>query len=67
MAAFASVAPAKRNRGPRLSVGGLIGGFVEWRRNRAAAAQLRALPDHMLDDLGLTRAEIDEAAAHGRR
>jgi|SRR5262245_2004194 len=36
-----------------------------WIRRRAAAAQLRALDDRMLKDIGLTRGEIEQAV-HGR-
>lgn len=67
MAAYISAAPVKHHRSSNMSVTGMIGGIVEWRKNRAAAAQLRAMPDHILDDLGLSRADIDMVAHYGRR
>jgi uncharacterized protein YjiS (DUF1127 family) len=36
------------------------------RKNRWAIAELLALDDRMLKDIGLSRGEIDHAARHGR-
>ncbi len=67
MAATIAAHSAKRNRAGTPSVFGMIGSFVEWQRSRAAAAKLKAMPDHLLDDLGLSRADIDHATFYGRR
>lgn len=36
-------------------------GLVTWYERRAAIAELRALPDHLLTDIGLDRAAIPSA------
>jgi len=43
----------------------LIRAFGEWRRYRAAIRDLAALDDRTLDDIGLNRSEIREAARFG--
>lgn len=67
MAAYDVAAPRTGRRTPGFSVSGLISGALEWRKNRIAAAELRAMPDHILDDLGLNRADVDTAVHYGRR
>ena len=67
MAATIAAVPARRNRSSAPSVFGIIGNLVEWQKSRSAAAKLKAMPDHLLDDLGLSRADIDHATLYGRR
>lgn len=51
-----------RARGWTLSLAPLTRHF----RNRAAVRQLRKLDDHLLRDIGLMRADIEEAVNSGR-
>lgn len=41
---------------------GLLRGFRQWNRSRATAKALRALDNHMLEDIGLVRGDIDWVA-----
>ena len=43
----------------------LIRAFVEWRRYRAAIRDLSALDDRSLEDIGLNRSMIRDAARSG--
>jgi uncharacterized protein YjiS (DUF1127 family) len=47
-------------------IGSLLRAFAAWRRYRQAVAQLGALDDRMLRDIGLDRASIHTAALNGR-
>jgi len=38
--------------------------WIEHRRQRATLHRLLQMNDHMLDDIGLRRAEIEEALSH---
>lgn len=67
MAAYDVAAPRTARRWHGASLSGLVSDFVQWRKNRVAAAQLRSMPDHILDDLGLDRGDIDTAIRTGRR
>jgi len=42
--------------------GGLFQRLAAWRDRRRTARELAALPDSVLRDIGVTRAEIDHAA-----
>jgi len=44
-------------------LGGVIAAIGRWWRRRAALAELRALDDRMLQDIGLSRAELPEVTA----
>lgn len=46
---------------------GLIDSIATWRKRQLAAAELRALDDRMLDDLGVSRSEIDSVVRDGVR
>ena len=39
---------------------GITGGLMRWHRRRTAISSLRALPDYLLDDIGVNRASIPE-------
>jgi len=41
---------------------GLLNGFRQWNRSRATAKALHALDNHMLEDIGLVRGDIDWVA-----
>jgi uncharacterized protein YjiS (DUF1127 family) len=41
---------------------GLLHGFRQWNRSRATAKALHALDNHMLEDIGLVRGDIDWVA-----
>ena len=41
--------------------------WVRWRRMRDGLAELRALDDRMLADIGIDRGGVDRAARRGRR
>ena len=41
---------------------GLLRGFRQWNRSRATAKALHALDNHMLEDIGLVRGDIDWVA-----
>ncbi len=43
----------------------LLGQLFSWRRRRAAIAELNALDDQMLKDIGLHRSEIEAAVREG--
>lgn len=46
----------------------VIGAFMRWRNERSTIVALRALEDHMLDDIGVRREDIATVArklAHG--
>ena len=45
------------------AIGRLIARFAAWRRYRAALSELRALDPRLLDDIGISRAEIPRVAA----
>lgn len=45
----------------------LVQSVRSWRQRQAAAAELRALDDRMLNDLGITRGEIDRVVRDGSR
>jgi len=63
MALFEMSRPVVANNtvGARISnlFTGLVGSVVSWNDKRATRAALSKLSDHELDDLGLTRADID--------
>ena len=44
----------------------LIRGFAAWRRYRNAVQQLSDLDDRTLQDIGINRTQIRQAAWHGR-
>lgn len=67
MAAYDVAAPRTGHQTLGFSLSGLISGALEWRKNRIAAAELRAMPDHILSDLGLDRSDVDAAVHYGRR
>ncbi|MEL7107232.1 MAG: DUF1127 domain-containing protein [Pseudomonadota bacterium] len=67
MAAYQIAAPRARRGSMGFSLSGLFSDVLEWRKNRKAAAQLQSMPDYILDDLGLNRADIEKAALYGRR
>ena len=67
MAAITYAAPARTGRRPALPLAAWFTAFGDWRRARAAERELRALPDHILDDLGLGRGDILNAVRNGRR
>ena len=41
--------------------------FHKWRRTRQAVRQLSTFSDAMLEDIGITRGEIESAVTTGRR
>ncbi len=45
------------------AIGRLVARLVAWRRYRAALSELRALDPRLLDDIGISRAEIPRVAA----
>jgi uncharacterized protein YjiS (DUF1127 family) len=49
---------AARVEQPRAT--GLIARLRDWNNRRIAKAELRALPDHLLEDLGIRRDLIDD-------
>lgn len=67
MAAISYDAPNRQRGRAVLPFAGWIAAFGDWRRTRAAEAELKKLPDHMLDDLGLSRGDIVDAVRFGRR
>lgn len=67
MAAIMNAAPARTHESAALPLAGWLTAFADWRRARRAEAELRALPDHILDDLGLGRGDIGTAVRTGRR
>jgi len=67
MAAISYAARTGHRARPTLPLAVWLGAFSDWRRVRAAEAQLKALPDHVLDDLGLARGDIVTAVRTGRR
>lgn len=66
MAAITYAAPARSGRKPLLPLAAWFTVLRDWRRARMAEAELRKLPDHILDDLGLSRGEIVNAVRNGR-
>jgi uncharacterized protein YjiS (DUF1127 family) len=48
------------------AIGRLIAAIRSGRRVARDVAYLRSLDDRMLDDIGLSRAEIDDGARYGR-
>jgi uncharacterized protein YjiS (DUF1127 family) len=40
----------------------LVNGFANWNGRQMELTELRRLDDRMLDDIGLTRADLDRAA-----
>ncbi len=44
----------------------MLGAWAEWRRRRLAAAELNALSDRELADIGVSRQEIPQVARRGR-
>jgi uncharacterized protein YjiS (DUF1127 family) len=50
-----------RTSRPRLSLRGLLGFLADADARHRARAQLRQLDDHLLRDIGVTRADRDEA------
>ncbi|MDJ1006923.1 MAG: DUF1127 domain-containing protein [Paracoccaceae bacterium] len=59
--------PHRGYRNPALPLAGWVAAFGDWRRTRAAEAELARLPDHVLDDIGLIRSDISRAVRQGRR
>ncbi|MEM9709994.1 MAG: DUF1127 domain-containing protein [Pseudomonadota bacterium] len=65
MAAF-DTAPAHHR--PQFGFAGFYSAFLNWQEKRAARAALHAMPDNLLDDLGISRLEIDDVVeGHSRR
>jgi uncharacterized protein YjiS (DUF1127 family) len=45
----------------------LINRAIAWFRLRSCSRQLHRLPDHLLRDIGISRAEIGYVVRYGRR
>lgn len=67
MAAITTDAPRRARGRSAFSIGSVFGAFGDWRRARAAEAALSRMPEHLLDDLGITRGQIVDAVRNGRR
>ncbi len=48
-------------RAPLARIKDFFAGLLTWYERRTAIAELRALPDHLLTDIGLDRASIPAA------
>ena len=57
--------------GPRMSAGGLVASALAWIAERGRLRRdreyLHAMPDYLLNDIGINRLDIDHALVHGRR
>jgi uncharacterized protein YjiS (DUF1127 family) len=59
--------PYASSTGSMLSLAHAFRAMSEWSRRRRAAAELNALTDRELADIGLTRGEIGHVLGGGRR
>ena len=57
MSATSILSPVRTDR-PRLTVRGILGRFVRFDARYRNRADLKALDDHLLRDVGLTRADV---------
>ena len=56
---YTHVRPASFADRANLSLSALVSGVVQWNANRRTRAALARLSDHELDDIGLTRGDIE--------
>lgn len=61
MTTHVALLPVQRRGSLAKSIAELTSGVRTWYARRAAIAELRALPDHLLADIGLVRAGIPAA------
>ena len=58
--------PLNHERTTDMYLATLIQAFAAWRRYRTAVRELASLDDRTLQDIGLNRTQIRQAAWHGR-